>query len=212
MQLAWTQVTAEPTKPVHDVRVLPSHWAAWHGVLSDATGHAGRMPWGVPTTGVQVPTLPATSHASHSPLQALPQQTPSTQKPLAHAPPEPQACPAVSVPWQVPPVQKAPLAQSLDVVHAAGQVADVPAQTYGEQVGAPAYPCGAVVHVPSAGAPRALEQTSHEPEHARLQQTPSVQLPDAHSRQLPCRQSTPAVSLHEPPGTFWAWHVPLAPQ
>ena len=55
--------------------------------------HAERVPRGVPITAVQVPTAFATSHASHWPLQAWLQQTPSAQNPLAqallmrHAPP-----------------------------------------------------------------------------------------------------------------------------
>ncbi len=98
VQLACTHVTEEPTYPVQDVRVLPSHWAAWHGSVAGGTGHAGRLPCGLPTTGVHVPVLPATSHASHSPVHALSQQTPSTQNPLTHAPFDPQDSPGVSVP------------------------------------------------------------------------------------------------------------------
>src|SRR5580693_1094101 len=41
----------------------------------------------------QVPTDPATSHAMQVPAQALLQQTPLTQNPLAHALPAPQAAP-----------------------------------------------------------------------------------------------------------------------
>jgi hypothetical protein len=40
---------------------------------------AGRAPCGVPATATQVPALPATSQAWHWPLQAVSQQTPSTQ-------------------------------------------------------------------------------------------------------------------------------------
>ena len=47
----------------------------------------GRRPplgCGVPLTAVQVPWLPATSHAWHWPAQAWSQQNPSAQKPLEH--------------------------------------------------------------------------------------------------------------------------------
>ncbi len=66
--------------------------------------------------------------------------------------------------------------------------------------------------MPSAEAPSAAEQTSHEPEHEELQQTPSTQLPEAHSRHWPWRQSAPAVGLQVPPRVFCARQVPLAPQ
>jgi hypothetical protein len=46
--------------------------------------HATRLPWGAPLAGLHVPTFPATSQASHCPLQARSQQNPSTHAPLAH--------------------------------------------------------------------------------------------------------------------------------
>jgi hypothetical protein len=55
---------------------------------------AGREPCGAPeATVVQVPGLPATSQAWHWPLQAVSQQRPSTQFPLAHSPLPPQEVP-----------------------------------------------------------------------------------------------------------------------
>jgi hypothetical protein len=185
VQLAETQLTDEPTKPSHDARVFPSHCAAEHGSLAEPVGHAPRDPCGIPATGVHVPGLPATSHASHWPVHAPSQHTPSTQKRLAHAAFDPHAVPGGLVPWHVALEQKAPLAQSPVVAHEDGHAVDAPSQTNGEHVASPAYPFGAVVHTPSAVAPRALEQTSHDPEHAESQQTPSVQWPVAHSRQLP---------------------------
>jgi hypothetical protein len=50
-----------------------------------------------------------------------------------------------------------------------------------------------LVQVPFDDAPRATEHTSHEPLHALLQQTPSAQLPDAHSVVL--AQLEPMVSF-----------------
>ena len=47
--------------------------------------HAERPPRGAPVTAVQVPTAFATSQASHWPLQAWSQHTPSAQNPLAQA-------------------------------------------------------------------------------------------------------------------------------
>jgi hypothetical protein len=61
-----------------------------------------RNPCGAPeVTVVHVPTLPATSHACHWPLQALSQQTPSTQEPEAHSllPPHPLACAFFATHW-----------------------------------------------------------------------------------------------------------------
>jgi hypothetical protein len=78
---------------------------------------------------VHVPALSATSQASHSPVQALLQQTPSTQNPLAQAAFEPHACPSACVPWQWPIAQKASGAHSLAIVHADGHVTEVPVQT-----------------------------------------------------------------------------------
>ena len=137
-QLACTHVTDEPTNPVHDVRVLPSHCAALHGLSAEPFGHAARVPCGAPATGVHVPSLPSTSHASHCPVHAPLQQTPSTQKPLTHAPFEPHAWPASSVPWHWPFVQNAPAAQSLVPLQPEGQMSDVPEHEYGEHVGLPA--------------------------------------------------------------------------
>jgi hypothetical protein len=68
------------------------------------------------------------------------------------------------------------------------------------------------VQVPSAEAPSACAQTLQDPPQDESQQTPSTQLPLAHSRQLPCRQSTPAVPLQVPPCPFCALQVAFAPQ
>ena len=43
--------------------------------------HEGWLARGAPMTAEQVPTLPLTSQASHCPLHARSQQTPSVQKP-----------------------------------------------------------------------------------------------------------------------------------
>jgi hypothetical protein len=59
-----------------------------------SVAQALRVPCGVPVAVEQVPTLPATSHASHWPVQARLQQTPSTHSPLAHWLSPPQAVPS----------------------------------------------------------------------------------------------------------------------
>ena len=55
---------------------------------------AVREPWGAPLTATHWPTLPATSHAWHCPLQARLQQTPSAQEPFTHWFKAPQARPS----------------------------------------------------------------------------------------------------------------------
>jgi hypothetical protein len=85
----------------------------------------------LPATGVHVPALPDTSHASHCPVHALLQHTPSTQKWLAQAEFVPQDCPALAVPWHPPFSQNAPEAQLLAPVHVVGQVVVDPVQRYG---------------------------------------------------------------------------------
>jgi hypothetical protein len=51
VESGYAQLVAEPLHvPAH---IEPSDW------------HTGRVPWGAPVTGVHVPTLPETSHASH---------------------------------------------------------------------------------------------------------------------------------------------------
>jgi len=49
-----------------------------------SAAQAGRPLCGGPITGEQTPGDPGTSQASHCPLQAALQQTPSTQSPLVH--------------------------------------------------------------------------------------------------------------------------------
>ena len=46
---------------------------------------AGREPRGRPETGVHVPSVPESAHASHWPSQATSQHTPSAQNPDVHS-------------------------------------------------------------------------------------------------------------------------------
>ena len=68
---------------------MPSHRPSRPQVEGSCSGHwlssAGGMPAG---TGAHMPALPGTSHFWQVPLQALLQQTPSTQKPLPHSSPQ----------------------------------------------------------------------------------------------------------------------------
>jgi hypothetical protein len=90
-------------------------------VASEAQG--ARAPCGAPATGLQVPTAPATSQASHCPPQAASQQTPSTQKPLAHWDAAPQAVPPGSLGVQTPAEHQCPAAHWSSAVQAPAQAA-----------------------------------------------------------------------------------------
>jgi hypothetical protein len=74
---------------------------------------AVRAPCGKPVTGVQTPSLPWTSHASHCPVHALLQQKPSTQTSAMHALPPGQGAPWPPFGTQMPAEQKLSRSQSL---------------------------------------------------------------------------------------------------
>jgi hypothetical protein len=78
--VASAQLTVVPGYVQLD-RLLPSQVPAH---VSFSASQAGRSPCGSPVTLEHVPALSMTSHASHWPLQALLQQTPSTQLVDAH--------------------------------------------------------------------------------------------------------------------------------
>jgi hypothetical protein len=92
---------------------------------------AVRSPCGAPVAGEQVPTDPATSHASHCPSQARSQQTPSTQSPVPHSPAAPQTCPGLRLGTHAPEEQKSPSEQSLSWEQVARHA--VAPQMYGSQ-------------------------------------------------------------------------------
>jgi hypothetical protein len=77
---------------VHDDVVVPLQVPA-QAVPSVA--QAGLPPVGAPVTGEQVPALPETVQEPHCPVQAVSQQTPSTQLPEAHWSAAVQAVPLV---------------------------------------------------------------------------------------------------------------------
>lgn len=76
---------------LHAEGFVPSH-APPHCEGSPA--HGVRLPRGAPTAGTHLPSVPDSAHASHCPVHADSQQTPSTQKPLSHSRPSVQAAPA----------------------------------------------------------------------------------------------------------------------
>ncbi len=115
--------------------------------------------------------------ASHAPEQVVLQQTPSTQLPLAHWLVPVHAPPLASFAAHELPLQYALEAQSASAAHVDGQEALLPLHIYGAHEGLPEDPAATLVHVPTD--PDTL-QASHEPEHAVLQQYPSMQLPLAH--------------------------------
>jgi hypothetical protein len=83
-QLASPHGVVAPAKPSQLVPVMPSHDKASQGSEGASETHTGRVPWGSPAMGVQVPWKLVASQASHWPWHATLQQTPSTQKPLVH--------------------------------------------------------------------------------------------------------------------------------
>jgi len=81
----------------------------------------------LPGTLVHVPSLPATLHARHVPVQALVQHTPSThESPVAHSLVEPHAAPVIPRDVQTPPLlQNAVGSQSASLAHMLAQTGAV---------------------------------------------------------------------------------------
>jgi hypothetical protein len=67
--------------------------------------HAWREPTGEPTTGMQLPSLLATLHASHCPVQGWVQHTPSTQMLEPHSALVLHSVPAAFLAMHTPPEQ-----------------------------------------------------------------------------------------------------------
>jgi hypothetical protein len=80
----------------HDT-LAPSHVPAQAPVPL----HAVRVPRGAPVTSLHVPTLPDSLHASHEPVHARSQHTPSAQKPLVHCAPVTHALPLATASAQI---------------------------------------------------------------------------------------------------------------
>jgi hypothetical protein len=98
---------------VHVAVTVPLHVPP-HTVASEV--HAARGETGGPLTALQTPTLPETLQASHCPLHALSQQTPSMQTPLAQWFDAVQGVPLPAVGMQVWPLQYLPAGHWLSVV------------------------------------------------------------------------------------------------
>jgi hypothetical protein len=179
---------AVPTPPVDATHrpathAAPSHWA------SLVQGRA-QLPWplqvavpqpfstSVPAgRGAQPPTSPGRLQASHAPVHAPLQHTPSTQKPEAQSDAWAHASPLPFGPLQVPP------SQLLGALHwpLLEQVArhrPAPSQKLPPHSLAGSVPAVAGAHEPAL--PGTL-QDSQGPAQGLLQQTPSVHAPDSHS-------------------------------
>jgi hypothetical protein len=163
--------------------------------------------------GPHVPSVPApffeATHASHVPVHALSQQTPSAQCPLAHSPSRPHA-PLVFVDTHVPAEQYAEAVQSPSPAQLVRHATPAASQRYAPHkvvtVGRHArlplqtpVPCVPETHIEaghstSGSVPSGMGQHTplvwlvfaalhawHVPVHAALQQRPSVQNPLAQS-------------------------------
>ena len=120
VQLAAPHAVIAPAYPSQVVAVMPSHSAAAHGLSALPVAHAGREPTGWPTTGVHVPAVSITLHASHCPLQSELQQTPSTQTLLVHSSTLVHAVPFAALGTHDPCLQYAVGMQSPSVVQFVG--------------------------------------------------------------------------------------------
>jgi hypothetical protein len=112
-QLASRHVTSLPARRAQLSRVTPSHESAEQALPGSAAGHAGCPVCGAPVIGVQVPRVPSASHASHEPVHATLQHTPSAQWPLAHWPSAAHFCPGIPFARQRPASHHAVAAQPL---------------------------------------------------------------------------------------------------
>jgi hypothetical protein len=158
------------------------------------------------------------AHASHWPVHAVSQHTPSTQCPLPHWLAAPHVSPATSSGTQMPPEHQLPLEQSESAVQS-------PAQAFAPQMyGAHGCVCGtgqrpwpsqpaASVAVPAEH--EASRQDVESPGYVQLAVWMPSQLPphtvpsETHAGRLPCGASV--VGVHPPslPVTSHASHCPL---
>jgi hypothetical protein len=196
-----------------DARLVPSQAPPQ---AEPSVAQAARPPRGSPMTAVQTPLLPARLQASHCPPQALSQQTPSTQFPVAHCEAAEQAEPPASSGTQSPPEHQSPATQSVSAEQ-------LPLQAAGPHwYGAQAWVCGAGQWpAPSQAAanvatPEAQLGPRHcpveyaqaaplLPSHSPPQADPSV----AHAGRAPCGAPATARQVPAEPKTSQAWHCPL---
>ena len=166
----------------------------WHA--SPFPTQATRSPRGTSVTGTHEPTCPCSAHASHCPVHAALQHTPSIQKVLTHSAAWVHGAPGSPGEKHDPFRQTAVPVQSPASWHVVGHDGFTPSQTNGEQLGAPGFPAGSVVHTPLALAPWLTRQVSHPSSQAWSQQYPPTQCPLAQTRQFASKQSTPTTGLH----------------
>lgn len=115
-QVGAAQTAVASGKP-HRSPWTPSH-VPWQGPVP---AHAARPPRGAPVTGVHVPSWPSTSQASHAPVHAELQHTPSTQAPVPHSSVALQRSPAAFTGEHTPALHQCPAAQSLATAHVPAQ-------------------------------------------------------------------------------------------
>jgi len=166
--------------PVQAARQLPT--APLQNVLPHSL--AGSCP---AATAVQLPAVPGRLQDSQASPHALPQHTPSAQKPDAQPEAAVHAWPRAALGVQVPAPQKLPGLQSASEAHGEMHAAVLPRQRPRPQSLAGSVRAGSEAHVPTA--PTRL-QDWHAPPQPALQHTPSAQKPEAH-----CAASTHACPL-----------------
>jgi hypothetical protein len=156
-------------------------------------------------------------------LQAVSQQKPSTQLPLAQTLHGPvlQSTPLVKLhvlPSDLDIVhcplvaQYSPVPHWVSDVHAVAHVELMPSHANGAQDGRPNDPAGAMPHVPGVPASPFKAHDWQDALQAVLQQNPSTQFPVLHSRQPGTLQSPPVPVLHELPCGTCCTHLLFAPQ
>jgi hypothetical protein len=176
---AYRRQPPEPSQVPSVPQLLgPWSWQARAGSVVPAA-RGSRVP---ERTGVQVPRAPAEAQYWQRPAQAVLQQTPSTQLPLAHW------SPLVQV-WPLPRGPQLPLLQTLGATQSASAVQLCLQPPSWQMKGAQSsgWP---LTHSPSP---------SHS--EAPIKVRPALQMP------MP--QEVPAACLAQPP---WPLHMPLWPQ
>jgi hypothetical protein len=173
------QEVGAPTSPVHAAVVTPSHAPALHAFAPIAAWQGGRPLRGAPATALHFPTAPGRLQASHCPVHAELQHTPSAQKPDAQSASVAQA-------WSRPPVHCPAALHDRAPVHESGSGPFFTAEQ-------------------TPGLPARLH-ASHVPHDALSQHAPSTHEPVSQSaplEQVPprkCRSHvTPTASLTKPP-------------
>jgi hypothetical protein len=115
-----------------------------------------------------VPSFPARLHASHWPVQAVLQHTPSMQFPDTHCREDVHVVPLVSLGTQEPPEQYRPATHWVSAVQVAGQVADEPEHTTVGHEGDPADPAARKASAPQAAlVPEQRSMASQDPADGR---------------------------------------------